>query len=429
MPILQQGLPTTYGQARSNEYDTRYSPQQYRQPLVPPQRSSTDNLASPIALIRQSPEHRRMSGQHGFIEREQSAEVSPKTMSLPRPQSLGSRQSSLHEATPAYQSGSQPENSHFSTHMPQNSHSMGQPPQLTSGQHSRVSSVTSNSHTHPSSASPTFAQQAVPRSQSRDPANSYSERPPVKRSHTMTMEHLLAPTTHDATPASRPPVKKEPVEDIVSNGDTQTQSEWSRKRVHEDDLDVARPHKKGKTTRRTVRPIWAMLSKRNPAWSVERGFKDEVKPEPNGTSRPKQEAIAHDDAAHALSTEPWTQPLPYDMELIRAREVLGEWEKSIRWNTTYPDTLAAVQDWLYRHLLEHQDIVQDASLGSIEIEAKIGHLVKPSTGEHATLPVLSATLLDPAVNRDYRFESELQEVSLTEITFEENATDILRMIS
>lgn len=107
---------------------------------------------------------------------------------------------------------------------------------------------------------------------------------------------------------------------------------------------------------------------------------------------------------------PWLNPVPFDLDLIRARNLLGPWEKSCKWNTPYPDLLRAVQDWLFNMLLQHKDIGQDPSTGAIEIEAKIGTLLSQKTSEKAKLPVRNMTVLDPSVNRDYRFESEMDQV-------------------
>lgn len=53
---------------------------------------------------------------------------------------------------------------------------------------------------------------------------------------------------------------------------------------------------------------------------------------------------------------PWLHNPPLDMDLIGAREALGPWEKSMKWNTPYPDMLRVVQDWLWQNLEQLGDI-------------------------------------------------------------------------
>lgn len=58
--------------------------------------------------------------------------------------------------------------------------------------------------------------------------------------------------------------------------------------------------------------------------------------------------------------EPWLYNPPLDMDLIQARSVLGNWEKSMKWNTPYPDILRVVQDFLWGHLMQLGEFLLDA---------------------------------------------------------------------
>lgn len=107
---------------------------------------------------------------------------------------------------------------------------------------------------------------------------------------------------------------------------------------------------------------------------------------------------------------------PLDHDLINARQVLGPWEKTIKWNTPYPDILGTVQDWLFRQLDQLGDVARDPREGTVEIEAKFGTLIKDD--DRLSLPVMNACVIDPhASSRMHlRFESTMTAVSLMSTT-------------
>jgi len=109
------------------------------------------------------------------------------------------------------------------------------------------------------------------------------------------------------------------------------------------------------------------------------------------------------------STPPWELDPPLDHDLIAARSALGEWEKTFKWNTPYPDMLRSLQDWLCRKLAENAEVGNNAATGAIEIEAKIGTLSEEATGDRVRLPVSTIGLIHPNANKHYRFESRMGE--------------------
>lgn len=69
-----------------------------------------------------------------------------------------------------------------------------------------------------------------------------------------------------------------------------------------------------------------------------------------------------------------------------------------------------VMDWLYVNLDQNADIGLHPRQGAIEIEAKIGTLIDKTTGDRMALPVTSAAVLDPRIDR-YQFESQMLEAA------------------
>ncbi|QIW98086.1 hypothetical protein AMS68_003604 [Peltaster fructicola] len=405
LPALQNGVPGALGppQARPATYhhEQLNSPQQYRTSLGPPQRKSTDyTTGSPLA-----PPSRRVSGRSNS-DRETSASVSPKTQPMPAPLSHGSRQSSIYEDNGGYRSR-------------QSSVLNPLPPDHTTSQSvARGLNSLANITTNHSYTSPVAITRPSPQSSTTP---STAERSSIRRSTTMDLSNMLSNEPPAIPQAS---VAKEQEESV--RVETNGMHTGSKKRAPVDDIASTRPTKKERTRRHTERPIWAQLSPRNPRSDgrpVQKSLQH-ARPAAVPTAAAKtNQSVVYEASAHPTSTngaqapsaasinhnQPWLNPLPYDMDLIHARSVFGAWEKSIKWNTPYPDMLRAVQDWLMLTLQSHQDILGDPSAGTIEIEAKIGRLVKPSNNNRADLPVLNMTLLQPGVNRDYRFESELQE--------------------
>lgn len=99
------------------------------------------------------------------------------------------------------------------------------------------------------------------------------------------------------------------------------------------------------------------------------------------------------------------------MDLAHARSILGPWEKTFKWNTPLPSLLRVVQDWLWQQLEQHSDIGNDPRTGVIEIEAKIGTLIKSGENDRAQSQFLNMGVIHPGYNKQYRFESRMEEVS------------------
>lgn len=74
--------------------------------------------------------------------------------------------------------------------------------------------------------------------------------------------------------------------------------------------------------------------------------------------------------------------------------------------------LRVVQDWFWSLLEQHADIGTDPRTGTIEIEAKIGTLVRSGERDRAQGPLMSVGVLHPSLNSQYRFESRMEEVSV-----------------
>ena len=176
-----------------------------------------------------------------------------------------------------------------------------------------------------------------------------------------------------------------------------------------------------KQQRRTTRPYaqpppWAQLSRHNPRFGQNQNAHSTAAmqqtqtqqngvlqrnggPQPNGHSNPNNAAID--------GRQPWQHDPPLDMDLIKATQVLGKWEKTFHWNTPYPDTLKVVQDWLYLELDKLEDVGMDPKEGTIEIEAKIGTLLQENSDERVNLPIASMAVIRPDMNGRCHFESQM----------------------
>lgn len=72
----------------------------------------------------------------------------------------------------------------------------------------------------------------------------------------------------------------------------------------------------------------------------------------------------------------------------------------------------AILDHLWQNLQANADIGHDPREGTIEIEAKIGTLKDVDTQNRWALRSLNTVVIDPLDNRKFRFESEMNEVSV-----------------
>lgn len=220
------------------------------------------------------------------------------------------------------------------------------------------------------------------------------------------------------------------------------------KRGPDDDLSSEPPMKREKKRKYTQRPIWAALARSNPNYDGTNGNNGvngkppqrqqaqqqqrqhqhqqhqqqhqnqhqhqppRAPPQPAPVPQPRQvpNGSAQSNGAHH-PTEPWLQPQALDMDLAHARSILGPWEKTFKWNTPLPALLRVVQDWLWQQLEQHSDIGNDPHTGVIEIEAKIGTLIRSGEQERAQGQYLNTGVIHPGMNKQYRFESRMEEVS------------------
>ncbi|KAK4545554.1 hypothetical protein LTR36_002904 [Oleoguttula mirabilis] len=206
-----------------------------------------------------------------------------------------------------------------------------------------------------------------------------------------------------------------------------TRAPESKKRPAESALPAeGPPAKRGRTQKFTERPIWARLARTNPNFNAQLNGAPQGRPQQppkaNGvlavTPAPAQQQHqmppqpnGHLPRAGGSNTEaqPWMQNPPLDNDLIDARQLFGQWEKSIRWQQPHVDIEKAVMDWLYMQLKDLHD-VDDPAECVIEIEAKIGRIIGKDDGVRVQLPVLSATVLEERwAKQKTRFESQMEE--------------------
>lgn len=216
-----------------------------------------------------------------------------------------------------------------------------------------------------------------------------------------------------------------------------------KKRPAEGELGAEEPPaKKGRKRKYTERPIWARLAPSHPKYDPttngmngasalsrpQQPYRSHLPPRSNGVSaqNPRQQTAPQANG-HALQRErvtgsmdldrPWLQEPPLDNDLIRARQMFGHWEKSIRWSQPVVDMEKVVADWLYIQLMQLQDVEDDPQIGSIEIEAKIGQIIDKRSDMRMQLPVQSATVVSETWCRENtRFESQMEKVR-TILTF------------
>ena len=132
----------------------------------------------------------------------------------------------------------------------------------------------------------------------------------------------------------------------------------------------------------------------------------------NGAPPPRvKQEPANGEAFIADDRPPWLIEPPLDHDLIHARKIFQKWEKSIKWNTPYPDMLKALQDWLFMELEQLGDVGTDPREGTIEIDAKLGEIKRD--GDRYSLPIMNAAVIHPqAYNKfDLHFESNMSVVS------------------
>lgn len=454
----------------SNSHPEAYSPYHQRNfsgasngvaggsPAQPHHPSIGNMVESPSAYSRQSSQHIRRTSDHlSQMDRERSVSVSPKTKVPPRVPSQGSRQSSLQESSfstrsSIQQSVAQPYETQ--SHVPPPTNSNAAQPQYAHPVKVEVPQTPSQM-SHAGATMPVTAEPQTPLSSENVAQHHHSQK--------MGMDHLLTPAHDRAQPETiqqddmaagvnrqpdpfMPPAPRVPkaagepsanlkVEDGPKMSDALTVARTTpspradgtfkreqantKKRPASSELNAAPPMKRERR-RYTTRPIWAQLHKNNPLsggvsqrQGVQRQFAQRQEAQRQGAQQRNTPMVPNppvNGRANGHAIPPWELNPPLDHDLLHAREVLGPWEKTFKWNTPYPDMLRSLQDWLYVKLAENADVGNDPATGAIEIEAKIGTLIQETTGDRVRLPVTTIGLIHPDANKHYRFESRMEEV-------------------
>ncbi|KAM0717717.1 hypothetical protein Q7P37_007569 [Cladosporium fusiforme] len=432
---------------------------------------SVGNLIdSPSAYNRQSPQVRRTSDYSHISqgERERSLSVSPKTKIVPRLPSHGSRQSSVNEGysqRSSFQTNG-PQHQHHETQGHVQSPVAGRHPGAAQSSFAHSASDVSQMASRSSLVShPDVPPQPAPQTPLFP-----SAAPPQHHSQKMGMNHLLTPAretdtspqmqSHDHSDAmarkhsteqmassvqsssraqSPQDVKhdtgsrsllQQPVQPVTTpNGASEPSSE-SRKRPASSGLASEPPMKREKKRKYVQRPIWATLSRSNPNYDGTNGLnaqngkppirqqtqqQQQRPPQQQARATPQPAAMPQshqrpNGASHTNgATAHASQDQPLDEDLMLARSILGPWEKSIKRNVPTPSVLRLVQDWFWTTLEANADIGNDPRTGTIEIEAKIGTLVRSGEQDRARFEAMNMQILNPTSNKNFRFESRMEE--------------------
>lgn len=370
---------------------------------------------SPSSHRQQSPQQlRRASEYAGGIVRQQSESVSPKTILQQRPNS-SSRQSSqqmdLHKNNAVHtrdgmnavadastypaplQSSVTPQP--FQARVPDaasearimaqgnsfsaNDAGLARSESLSFHEQSvaEVKAQTSPEVQHHHTREPSMSNLLLPMEGAPRPANATTEK------SSMNNKQLPADQQVEAAGYERPPSRE------VQPPQAGKNSRVVRKRPADSEPTGGPPAAKHRKVRKYLNPpIWAQLSKHNPKIKeqVAQLSKNASGHQTNGASahaqqtngRPAQSRQTNG-ATHNTDIDgrpPWQQDPPLDYDLIRPRRILGQWEKSFRWNTPYPSMLKEVQNWLWMELSKLGDVGVDPREGIVEIEAKFGTLLQ-----------------------------------------------------
>lgn len=377
--------------------------------MVPLHSPSIANLVeSPNAAYRPSPPHQRHTSEYLSqiqADRERSLSVSPKTKVAPRPTSLGSRGSSVAHEAQSLSSG-------------RSSGTFGAPGSGPAPPQPVTQYVQSPQQHFQQSGQVPPQQQPLP--------NINSAAADRRSSMSGISQHSPQAVTQ---PLPTTPVARAP-----------DMTQFNRlKRPASQEVVAQQPPPKRTMRKYTSKPPWAILSRHNPRFTSQ--DTQSQKPQhqaqnPNGghaqlqphhppqpqqqqqppqinddtqTPFPGQQQYPHPPAPQQINIngKPWHRDPPLDEDLIHTRSILGPWEKTFRWNTPVPDMLKALQDWFYMRLHELRDVGTDPMEGTIEIEARLGHLVNPDTGYRASLPISSAAIIHPDANHRYAFHSAM----------------------
>jgi hypothetical protein len=424
---------------------------------------SVGNLIdSPSAYSRQSPQMRRTSDYTSQGERDRSESVSPKTRVVPRLSSHGSRQSSVNDVYGSRASiasnGQMPQEaqSHMPSpvagrHMGVAQPSFAQSASNVSQMASRTPQMSiSDASAQPAPQNPLFANSAPPqhRSQKMGMNNLLTparEQEQENRNETMARNKSVDPFASPVearaeSPEQRMGMRQDPGSHSLLQQPVQPAAAVQRpanplKREASEQPASEPPMKRERKRKYAQRPIWAAIAPGNPIFDGKNGNNGQngkpkrqqqhqqpprQQPPPRATPHPAPMAQPRHQPNGATPSNgapidlsaPWTLPQPLDTDLIHARAILGPWEKTFKWNTPLPALLKVVSDWLWQQLEQHSDIGHDPRTGTIEIEAKIGTLIRAGENDRAQGPYLNTGVIHPLHNKNYRFESRMEEVSI-----------------
>ena len=428
-------------------------------------------IESPNAYNRPSPQTRRTSDYLSQGDRDRSLSVSPKTKVVPRLPSHGSRASSLNDNYSA-RASMQPQESQGHVQSPVAGRQMGVAQSSFAHSASDVSQLASRSSqlsqsdfpVQPAPQTPLFSNLAAnqkmgmnnlltpAREQQQQQQQQYQEvnegmarkqsidpfAAPVRTRAQSTEEHMDLKQEHPSHALLQQPVQ--PSSTVPHSASTN-----SLKRGPDDELTSEPPMKREKKRKYAQRPIWAMLSRTNPNYDGTNGNNGLVGKPPQRQQQ-RQQQQQHQQPQHQNSqrqqqqqqqqhrpppqSAPASQPrqqMPngsghsngaannsepaLDMDLAHARSILGPWEKTFKWNTPVPSLLKVIQDWLWKHLKQHSDVGNDPRTGTIEIEAKIGTLIRSGEHDRAPSQYVNMGVIHENFNKQYRFESRMEEVS------------------
>lgn len=399
-------------------------------------------VESPSMLNRPSPQMRRTSDYRSSLDRERSVSVSPKTMVPPRSSSHGSRHSSQQDLYSARSSLQASTSVSVAPHPETPGHVPPQTPTYAQQSHSLLAGEVAQNKPSPSATvGPSMNGNSLSQMDNKLPLQHQPQK--------MGMRHLLAPTDHSQEPSlqngtldhgmppkangsrqshehslppaashsAAPPMQQQHQQQaqaqakqgftqdhstLISNGSvsqlpakTSAASETAAmsrapaaqlpsKRPAESDIS---PPPSKRRRRQRDRPVWAQLAPQNPrAKSV---------------SQPQAQPMA----------QPPKQNLPAPPAAVTPVNG-GRWEKSLKNMEPLPALNKAILDHLWQNLQANADIGHDPREGTIEIEAKIGTLKDVDTQNRWALRSLNTVVIDPLDNRKFRFESEMNEVSV-----------------
>lgn len=244
--------------------------------------------------------------------------------------------------------------------------------------------------------------------------------------------------SHSSPDVKREPVAASPYSDTKTTDGSQPRQAmhvpWDNGNISRETMDTksgvkrpaetapsAEPPTKRSKRKYQERPIWARHSTKNPranGGSVQNRSAPlaQQQPPPNNavnTSQLTPQARSRPPPNGGMDAEnPWVEDPPLDHDLINARSLLGQWEKTFEWNEPSSSISKYVQQWLFEHLDKYKAVGHDPRQGTLEIEGKIGTLFSKATDDRMRLPVTTATVVDPAHNHQYYFESEMGPVSI-----------------